>query len=76
MKTTAMKTCLKISSINDQDCGNILFYLQYLPDMINWLKFVHSRLDGRLRNDYLIKIIEKFINIMLNHCWKNVEVII
>ena len=38
-----------LSSINDQDCDSILFCLQYLPDMINWLTFAHSGLDGRLR---------------------------
>ena len=33
---------------NDSECGNSIFALQYLPDMIQWIKFVHSRLNGRL----------------------------
>ena len=37
-----------LSSLNDQQCGNMLFYFQYLPQMIKWIKFVHSRLNGRL----------------------------
>ena len=53
----------------DQNCGNILFYLQYLPDMIKWLKFVYSRLNGGLtKKEFKLrwKKIQECINIMLN----------
>ena len=35
-------------SINNQNCGNLVYYLQYLPDMIKWTKFIYLRCNGRL----------------------------